>query len=160
MNIEHNKPVIGVGIMVLDASGRILLGERIKSDEMPSWCFPGGKIDPHESFEQSATREIFEETGLLVCVSQLRPFTLMVNTNLVQSNSTVGLVYLLKDENQKKQVKVTEPEIFSQWSWFLPSQLPDNLFPATEAMIRIWQRLQPPEGWVSYAVQPSSLDLN
>lgn len=154
MNIEHqDKPVIGVGIMVMDESGRLLLGERIKSDEAPSWCFPGGKIDAHESFEQSAARELFEETGLLIPESQLHPFTLMLNTHLKQTNTTVGFLHKLNHEDQKNRIKVTEPEIFSQWAWFSPSQLPNHLFHATEAMIRIWQQLHPPEGWVSYAIQ-------
>ena len=29
-----------------------------------AWVFPGGHLDPFESLEQGAAREVFEETGV------------------------------------------------------------------------------------------------
>lgn len=37
---------VGVGVVVRDADGRLLLGLRNKSDEPPTWCLPGGMVDP------------------------------------------------------------------------------------------------------------------
>lgn len=50
-------------ISVFDSSGRLLLGE---DAETGLWTLPGGAIDPNEHPADAATRECFEETGLLV----------------------------------------------------------------------------------------------
>lgn len=51
--------------MVCDGAGRVLVLDRIKSD-WPGLTFPGGHVEPGESFAASAAREVFEETGLAV----------------------------------------------------------------------------------------------
>jgi 8-oxo-dGTP pyrophosphatase MutT (NUDIX family) len=57
------QPLIAVGadVIVLDAERRVLLQQR-KDDGR--WSTPGGSMEPGESFEQTAQRELFEETGL------------------------------------------------------------------------------------------------
>ena len=47
------------GVVVRD--GRVLLVHRPRYDD---WTFPKGKLDPGESFEEAAVREVEEETGL------------------------------------------------------------------------------------------------
>ena len=51
-------------VMVYDDYGRALVQERVKSWRGIS--FPGGHVEPHESFLDSAIREVKEETGLTV----------------------------------------------------------------------------------------------
>jgi 8-oxo-dGTP diphosphatase len=46
---------------VLDSAGRVALVHRPKYDD---WTLPKGKLDPGESFEDAALREVEEETGL------------------------------------------------------------------------------------------------
>jgi 8-oxo-dGTP diphosphatase len=47
------------GVVMRD--GRLALVHRPRYDD---WTLPKGKLDPHESFEDAALREVFEETGL------------------------------------------------------------------------------------------------
>ena len=47
------------GVVVRD--GRVLLVHRPRYDD---WTFPKGKLDPGESFEDAAVREVEEETGV------------------------------------------------------------------------------------------------
>ena len=51
--------------MVYDHAGNILVQDRLD----PSWpglCFPGGHVEPGESFVDSVIREVWEETGLTI----------------------------------------------------------------------------------------------
>ena len=57
-------------VMVYDDQGHILVQDR-KDPNWPGICFPGGHVEPGESFVASAIREIKEETGLTVSNLQL-----------------------------------------------------------------------------------------
>ena len=51
--------------MVYDNQGNILVEDRLD----PSWpgiCFPGGHMEPGESFTRAVIREVWEETGLTI----------------------------------------------------------------------------------------------
>lgn len=45
-----------------DAGPEVLLVHRDRYDD---WTFPKGKLDPGETWEQAAVREVFEETGIV-----------------------------------------------------------------------------------------------
>lgn len=51
--------------MVYDQAGNILVEDRKKAD-WPGLCFPGGHVEPGESFVESVIREVREETGLTI----------------------------------------------------------------------------------------------
>ncbi len=49
------------GVVVDDRDGTILVVHRPRYDD---WSLPKGHVDPGETFEQAALREVFEETGV------------------------------------------------------------------------------------------------
>ncbi len=51
--------------MVYDDAGNILVQDR-KDPDWPGLCFPGGHVEPGESFVESVIREVLEETGLTI----------------------------------------------------------------------------------------------
>ena len=51
--------------MLTDDNGNILVEDR-KDTDWPGICFPGGHVEPGESFTEAAVREMREETGLTV----------------------------------------------------------------------------------------------
>jgi 8-oxo-dGTP pyrophosphatase MutT (NUDIX family) len=53
--------VEAAGGVVLDGEGRVALVHRPRYDD---WSLPKGKLDPGESFEEAALREVEEETGM------------------------------------------------------------------------------------------------
>ena len=57
------KPLIlpGAAVIIRDQEGRVLLQERYELEGY--WDLPGGLMELGESFEETARREIFEETG-------------------------------------------------------------------------------------------------
>ena len=56
--------------MVYDDGGNILVENRLKQD-WPGVTFPGGHVEPGESFVEAAIREIREEAGLTIRNPQL-----------------------------------------------------------------------------------------
>lgn len=132
--------LIGVGVMLIDDTQQVLLGKRIKYDESVTWCFPGGKVDEHESFEDAAVRELFEETQLQLAAEQVQVFMLMNDIERDYINLTAGVVCQLDSlqDDLKQSIRVTEPDIFECWQWFALDTLPDNLFPETQVMLDYW----------------------
>jgi 8-oxo-dGTP diphosphatase len=53
------------GVIVRD--GNVLLVHRIRQDD---WSFPKGKLDPGETWEQAALREVEEETALVCTLGE------------------------------------------------------------------------------------------
>ena len=51
-------------ILLVDRQRRVLLFRFTPDDRPPLWCTPGGAVDPGESYEAAARRELWEETGL------------------------------------------------------------------------------------------------
>ena len=51
--------------MLTDGNGNILVEDR-EDPDWPGICFPGGHVEPGESFTEAAVREMREETGLTV----------------------------------------------------------------------------------------------
>ncbi len=49
------------GVVVDDRDGTVLIVHRPRYDD---WSLPKGHVDPGETFEQAALREVFEESGV------------------------------------------------------------------------------------------------
>src|SRR5262245_40364402 len=52
----------GVGVVLLNAKGRVFVAQRIDTKE-PAWQMPQGGIDDSETPRQAALRELLEEIG-------------------------------------------------------------------------------------------------
>ena len=58
-------PVIIMNICrIVDPDGRMLVEDKVSS--YPGITWPGGHVEPDESFSDSIIREVYEETGLLI----------------------------------------------------------------------------------------------
>lgn len=66
MKLENSfTPLLVVAVALLRADGRVLMQQRpLGNMHGGLWEFPGGKVDPGESPEVAAVRELDEELGL------------------------------------------------------------------------------------------------
>ncbi len=69
-NEDGNKQArTGASVIVLDRAPsvmRVLMVERARAPFAGLWSFPGGRSEAGETLEETARRELFEETGLKV----------------------------------------------------------------------------------------------
>ena len=70
-------PRVGVGVILVNHQGQVLLGKR-KGSHAPYWSIAGGHLELGESFESAAIREVAEETGFLIT----NPSVIAVTNNL------------------------------------------------------------------------------
>lgn len=63
MSAATRLPRVGSAVVVVHGD-TVLLGVRAKEPNRGKWILPGGKINPFESINDAAQREIREETGL------------------------------------------------------------------------------------------------
>lgn len=68
VEIPHVKvPAVQIVLLRQGESGaEVFLGKRSAGGFLDQWSFPGGKIDPGETPEKAARRELLEEAGVLI----------------------------------------------------------------------------------------------
>lgn len=57
-------PLAGVGVVVFNAQGEVLLAQRGKPPRQGEWSLPGGLIDLGETLAAAAVREVREECAI------------------------------------------------------------------------------------------------
>lgn len=61
-----NGIIVGVGAVVWNQAGEVLLIRRRNPPRAGQWSLPGGRLELGERLEDAARREVLEETGLEV----------------------------------------------------------------------------------------------
>ncbi len=81
---------VGCGVLIENEKGQVLLQKRSDTGE---WCVPGGALEPMETYEQAAARELREEVG--INVSDLKLFGLYSGDDRVIKYPNQDVVYSL-----------------------------------------------------------------
>ncbi|WP_064686439.1 8-oxo-dGTP diphosphatase MutT [Rhizobium bangladeshense] len=76
MSEAGRKILLVAACALIDADGRILLAQRPEGKSLAGlWEFPGGKVEPGETPEETLVRELEEELGVKTKVACLAPLT-------------------------------------------------------------------------------------
>ena len=145
-----------VGIMLVNADGKVFAGKRI-DQTVEGWQMPQGGIDDGESPREAARRELQEETGTdkAEIIAELPDWlTYDLPAHLV------GIAFKGRYKGQKQKwflmrftgqdsdidLHAHEPE-FSDWKWFALDEIPGLIVPfkrpTYEAVIAGFQHLVP-----------------
>lgn len=137
MIVEKDKrvPKVGVGIIVVNRNGNVLVGKR-RGDHAPYYLIPGGHLELGESFETAAIREVKEETDLTV----QNPKVIAVTNNL-ETFSLEGIHYIsviLVAKSYTGTLHLMEPDKCAEWLWVNPNNLPMPHFDASRVGIHCY----------------------
>ncbi|MDX5985267.1 RNA pyrophosphohydrolase [Sphingomonas echinoides] len=124
------------GLMILNADGKVFVGQRIDA-EVEAWQMPQGGIDAGEDAQTAAIRELGEETGIApdkVELIAIAPDELFYDL----PEELVGKVWKGKWRGQRQRWFLyrflgsdadidiaTEHQEFKDWTWVEPHTLPD-----------------------------------
>jgi ADP-ribose pyrophosphatase YjhB (NUDIX family) len=131
----RNLPHVGVGVIVVNPSGKILIGKR-KGSHAPYYSIPGGHLELGETFEEAAIREIREETDLDI----MDPRVICVTNNLrtyQEEGKHVASICLLATDFSGTP-RVMEPDKCEGWQWCDPHNLPQPHFEASQWTVRCY----------------------
>ena len=123
---EYPRPSVCVDIIVLykkEAQTFILLIERKYPPFENCWALPGGFIEMNETLEQSALRELKEETGIEL--SSLKQFATYGNPGRDPRARTISVIYYTVLE---KQITTLAGDDAKNTKWVNIKELPNLAF--------------------------------
>jgi 8-oxo-dGTP diphosphatase len=131
-----DNPRVGVGILLVDESGRLLLTLRRRPPEAGCWSIVGGKLDFLETLEHCAVRETLEEVGAAISIDSL----LCVTDHLLPAENQhwVSPAYLARVLS--RDTRNCEPEKTQEVRWFTLDNLPPNLTITARNAINAYKR--------------------
>ena len=114
---------VGVGVIVVKDK-KILLGERIGSHGSNTWSLPGGHMEFFEEINETAKREVKEETSLNICNIQTVGFT----NDIFMDETKHYITLFVKADYESGVLRRMEPDKCLEWKWFDTDNLPQPLF--------------------------------
>ena len=122
----ENMIRVGLGVYIFNPERKLLLGLRKSKHGEGTWCPPGGHMEFGESNEQTALREVFEETGIKLKESDVS-LVGVTNDFFAETNKHYITLHMQVD-NFTATPRVMEPDKCEKWEWFDLNNLPQNMF--------------------------------
>lgn len=118
---------VEVSAALIFRKGKLLITQRPAGTHLAGlWEFPGGKREPHETFEQCLVRELREELGITARIGKL--FEEITHS---YADSTVQLKFFLCELTAGDP----QPLACAGIRWIGKSELADYDFPAADARL-------------------------
>ena len=127
---------VGCGVLVVNDKNQVLLQKRSDNGQ---WCIPGRALEPIETYEEAAIRELQEEVG--ITVKDLKLFGIYSgkdreihypNKDVVYSLAVIFVTDSYDGTISDEDSEVLEHRFFSR------DEIPENLFAPDARPIRDW----------------------
>lgn len=132
--VGHEKVIMVIaGALVFDADNRLLLQQRSDTGE---WGLPGGFMEMDESVQDTARREVFEETGIQM--KELELFGIYSGPGYdktFKNGDQVAMVLIWFSCRNFEGQLVRKNEESLNNGFFSLQDLPDNLFPDHQVVL-------------------------
>lgn len=138
--IIGHRPVILVGanVIIVDGNERVLLQKR--TEPHGAWGLPGGLMELGESAEETARREVYEETGLKIGEMNLIGVFSGADYYIKVSNGdefyVVAIAYMATDVSGEARVNDNES---IEVAYFHPDELPNPLIGSHREMLEAYK---------------------
>ncbi|MEU6578887.1 bifunctional class I SAM-dependent methyltransferase/NUDIX hydrolase [Streptomyces sp. NPDC046805] len=124
----------GVGAVLLGPRGLLLGRHRLGTRELP-----GGTVEPGESVEEAAVRELAEETGLNAHPADVRLLGMLLDQVDEVVRITFGAIVTKWHGEPADQPN----ESVGDWRWWPLDPLPPNLFECSAQILTAWHPALP-----------------
>jgi ADP-ribose pyrophosphatase YjhB (NUDIX family) len=126
-----------------DQKGKWLMHKRSQNcrDEKGTWDSGGGKLEFGLTLEENVLKEIREEYGCDAVIEEQLPAITLLRKSPEGANThwiIIPFILSLTEENRKK-VKIGDPEKIAEIGWFTLSNLPHPLHSGFQKTIRVYQ---------------------
>jgi ADP-ribose pyrophosphatase YjhB (NUDIX family) len=121
---------------IVAREGRVLLVRRTISPGKGKWMIPGGFVEFDEDPRQAVVREVLEETGYKVEVTQL--LDVIFGQEHLRGASLL-ILYLARFVDDEPSSGMDQGEVDAV-ALFDPTQLPPVAFKTTRRAIELWRR--------------------
>jgi len=120
---RFNARAVAVNAILRDGN-KVLLVKRGEEPDLGWWDIPGGYLDWNETLEEGASRELHEETGLIVDPNTFSLIGTFSNPNNKAKNQAVDLYYITT--HFSGEILIDGEEILEA-NWFEIDNLPENV---------------------------------
>ena len=134
--IVGHRPLIFVGavVIILDEQKRILLQQRTYPNGV--WGLPGGLMELAESVEETARREVFEETGLKVHdLNLINVYSGANHFAVAQNGDEFYVVTVAYYTNNVEGTLIMDQSESLQLHYFEPEELPAQMIGSHKKML-------------------------
>ena len=138
-----------VGVMLVNADGRVFVGRRIDNKEGDWWQMPQGGVDPGEDLRDAALRELAEETGAreehVTLIQQTRePIRYDLPEELIgklwggkyRGQEQVWFLARFSGTDADIDLEAHDPPEFCDWKWVDATTLPELIIPFKKRVYR------------------------
>ena len=138
-----------VGVMLVNAEGKVFVGKRIDNREGDAWQMPQGGIDEGEDLRAAGLRELAEETGIgadhATIIAEAHEELLydlpddLVGTlwqGRYRGQRQTWLLARFTGSDADIALDAHDPPEFCEWKWVDPEALPDLIVPFKKRVYR------------------------